>query len=295
MNINENSENDKAVMYDENLKPVLQVFEKEWIEKPTTTTITGKKSRKRGVGYIENPAKRADSRYTRRKGAINQLTTTTLLTRDHCYIEFHNTHNANVMKFSTSAELMKEKLKEKKHPVVNNFFLSTPSPSSTIQKPQQTTQLQQQQPELIYQQQQPTEQQIHQQQPFEQQLTPPLSSSQPCTSNVATPSNNQLLTPTKTYTELLNCEDVDLVLKELTPTVTKKKNQIDKNSCKICNDEYDLNEWIGCDIKNCDHWVHQLCLGLQSKKKDEPFENIKFFCPAHRLAKLKRVKKKLIK
>ena len=114
MNINENSENDKAVMYDENLKPVLQVSEKEWIEKPTTTTkTTVKKSRKRGVGYIKNPAKRADSRYTRRKGAINQLTTTTLLTRDHCYIEFHNTHNANVMKFSTSAELMKEKLKEK--------------------------------------------------------------------------------------------------------------------------------------------------------------------------------------
>ena len=30
MNINENYEYDKAVIYDENLKPVLQVFEKEW-------------------------------------------------------------------------------------------------------------------------------------------------------------------------------------------------------------------------------------------------------------------------
>ena len=90
MNTRESSREirDKAVLYDENLKPVMEICEKDWVD----NTKDGK-VRKRGVAVIEDSRKRSDSRSTRRKGAMKQLTTSTLLTHDHCYFEFHNSHN----------------------------------------------------------------------------------------------------------------------------------------------------------------------------------------------------------
>ena len=212
----------KATLYDANLKPVLEVCEKDWVDK----TKNGK-GRKRGVSYIEDPSKRSDSRCRRRKGAMTQLTTTTLLTHDDCYFEFHNSHDSSITRYSTSQEIMRKKLESGSttHPTVNNNFFISPFSSPPFPTP-----------------------------------SPPTPS--PTTTPITVPCINSttVATPPKTFTELLNCDDVDLLLQATTPTSRQQSIQIDAKNLNSCQDQYKLDEWIGCDVKNCNYWTHQLCI-----------------------------------
>jgi hypothetical protein len=38
--------------------------------------------------------------------------------------------------------------------------------------------------------------------------------------------------------------------------------------------------WINCSEKNCEFWVHALCVGIVGKKED--IEVINYYCPKHR-------------
>ena len=203
-------------------------------------------TRKRGEEYIKNNTSRNSARSRRRRGIKNAIVLLNLTTGDHCYVEFYSSHDKKINQFSTSKELMEIKLANN-----STWHQSVQSPTNlppmmSIHPIQQTT---------IQQPTQITEPQIS---PQAGNYTP----SDTRHSTQTTPTKSQ-----KTFAQMLECDDLELyqLLQEMTPT-TKRKQDSNKNvnseKCSICDDEYDLPDWIGCDFSKCKFWAHQLCAGL---------------------------------
>ena len=71
-----------------------------------------------------------------------------------------------------------------------------------------------------------------------------------------------------------------------------------KNACAICGSEEEKSFWLGCSHLNtvtkrltCDYWVHQMCVGLDYRKR-ENLEKVPFYCLKHLTEKKQRKKKR---
>ena len=138
----------------------------------------------------------------------------------------------------------------------------------------------------------------------------------------------ELSTPIKIMTcqEMLESNDIDLLLQQTTPTTklslsspkqysppkesllqitrdlsstpAKDKLPVDKTNmkddeCRVCSNDYELDKCIRCTTPKCNFWVHQLCIGIETSKKDDNLTNIRFYCPLHRMKK-KEIQQKYI-
>ncbi|VDI57097.1 Hypothetical predicted protein [Mytilus galloprovincialis] len=77
-------------------------------------------------------------------------------------------------------------------------------------------------------------------------------------------------------------------LKAVVPTTKPKTN---KKACRVCSISKETSFWLGCGYTNprskrqdCCYWVHQKCIGLYHRKKEE-LSKTPFFCPKHGLSK----------
>ncbi|CAC5362008.1 SHPRH [Mytilus coruscus] len=68
---------------------------------------------------------------------------------------------------------------------------------------------------------------------------------------------------------------------------TKTTKKANKKACRMCGGTTELSFWLGCGYQNiktkrqdCAYWVHQKCIRLQFKKKDELIK-LPFYCPKH--------------
>ena len=120
----------------------------------------------------------------------------------------------------------------------------------------------------------------------------------------------ELSTPIKIMTclEMLESNDIDLLLQQTTPTTklsilspkqysppkesllqikrdlsspAKDKLPVDKTNmkddeCRVCSNDYELDKWIRFTTPKCNFWVHQLCIGIETLKKDDNLTNIIF-------------------
>ncbi|XP_071138371.1 uncharacterized protein [Mytilus edulis] len=77
-------------------------------------------------------------------------------------------------------------------------------------------------------------------------------------------------------------------LKAVVPTTKPKTN---KKACRVCSISKETSFWLCCGYTNprskrqdCCYWVHQKCIGLYHRKKEE-LSKTPFFCPKHGLSK----------
>lgn len=59
--------------------------------------------------------------------------------------------------------------------------------------------------------------------------------------------------------------------------------------CRVCGGKFDTDSrakqklWIGCDIQECDYWLHAFCLLGNSAKITAKFvKSLPYTCPMHR-------------
>ena len=68
---------------------------------------------------------------------------------------------------------------------------------------------------------------------------------------------------------------------------TSEANINNPNACRVCLSTDEKSSWLGCSYKNkvtqqtdCNYWIHQNCIGLFYKRK-ENLDKVPFYCPPH--------------
>ena len=107
---------------------------------------------------------------------------------------------------------------------------------------------------------------------------------------------------TSTSTSTSTSNERNSILANIKLVLPGKKSQVQKkttttppckNKCEICKVIYASkhdkelgkqfrgrkNQWIGCDVNDCDYWVHSRCVGIKITGKTE---NFPFLCPKHK-------------
>ena len=68
--------------------------------------------------------------------------------------------------------------------------------------------------------------------------------------------------------------------------------------CQICGEVFGgdndfTSTWANCQEKECNYWVHLLCLGLkikQAKKEKHVMNLVDFFCPIHNMGNIEEAR-----
>ncbi|XP_057308062.1 probable basic-leucine zipper transcription factor S [Hydractinia symbiolongicarpus] len=96
----------------------------------------------------------------------------------------------------------------------------------------------------------------------------------------------------KTY----NVNEIDF-FKNISPSNNiEERTDVNCNMCHICEIEHekDLDStWVNCNRRNCDYWVHVVCVGIDIS--DKWLKNLKYFCPTHNAVRVTAARKRLFK